>query len=359
MDKVQTCVQVLQKRMDDGDLFFKAQMPSERRLTEELGVSRTTIRKALKILLDQGVLFREGRRKARIRELCEKDERAPTIAFLAPAVFSSDHNLWWEGVVTALEGMNVVLRPCSYLHFTDPRIHEALASHDALFFMPLAQKVPDWLVNKMRESSCRVAVLDQDQSQQGFVSVQLFPPSAGVKLLDHLRAFGHRCIDCLNTQGEDTVIQERVSTWQAYLAEHGLQGVLRSRPTNRPLAGAYDYVSQLLREGHLLGTALFCTTGPCAIGAMRALKDAGLEVGRDVSVCAVNDEGLGRYLYTSLAALESPPRSHYLRRVVDWMISGKSWRGPLLVRPGDVPLFEGESVGPAPADGRSTAAPTP
>ena len=144
MDKVQTCLHVLQKRIADGDLFLKGQMPSERRLTDELGVSRMTIRKALKILLDQGVLVREGRRKARIPESPSAQARVPTIAFLVPAVFSSDHGLWWDGVVTALEGIEVVLRPISYVHFTDPTVHEAITNYDALFFIPPSQKIPRW-----------------------------------------------------------------------------------------------------------------------------------------------------------------------------------------------------------------------
>jgi DNA-binding LacI/PurR family transcriptional regulator len=354
MDKVQTCLHVLRKRISDGDLFLKGQMPSERRLTDELGVSRTTVRKALRILLDEGALVRVGRRKARIPESRLQKVRAPTIAFLAPAVYSSDYGLWWDGVNTALEGVEVVLRPVSYVHFTDPTVHEAIANFDALFFLPPAQKIPDWLVHKMRESPCRIAVLDQDESGEGFVSVKLFPPASEVKLLNHLYALGHRRIDCLNTQPEDSVIQERMGAWRAYLKAKGLQGVLRSQPTDRPLPGAYEYVAKLLRDGHLLATALFCTTGPCAMGAMRALKDAGLDVGQDVSVCAVNDEGVGRYLYKSLTALESLPRSYFLRRVTEWMVSKGKWKGPLLVQPDDVPLFAGETAGPAPAGGSGT-----
>jgi DNA-binding LacI/PurR family transcriptional regulator len=356
MDKVQTCLQVLRKRISDGDLFLKGQMPSERRLTDELGVSRTTIRKALKILLDQGALERKGRRKARISATNSAKSRMPTIAFLVPAVFSSDHGLWWDGVVTALEGMDVVLRPISYVHFTDPTVHEAISNYDALFFIPPAQKIPAWLVHKMKESTCRIVVLDQDESAEGLLSVKLFPPASEVKLLEHLYALGHRRIDCLNTQGEDTVIHERMAAWQTFLKAKGIQGVLRSQPSDKPLSGAFEYVGKLLREGHLLGTVLFCTTGPCAVGAMRALKDAGLEVGVDVSVCAVNDEGIGRYLLKSLTALESLPRSHFVRPATEWMISGGAWRGPLLIQPDKVPLFKGESVGPAPKDGRKTVA---
>jgi len=354
MDKVQTCLHVLEKRIADGDLFLKGQMPSERRLTAELGVSRATIRKALKILLDEGTLEREGRRRARIRERGVSKARVPAIAFLVPAVFSSDHGLWWDGVNAALEGSDVILRPISYVRFEDPTVHEAISNYDALFLVPPPQKIPDWLVHKMRDAPCRIAVLDQDASPQGFVSVKFFPPASDKKLLAYLHKMGHQRIDCLNTQPEDAVIQERIGAWQAFLKEAKLQGVLRSQPSNKALSGAYDYVTKLMREGHLLATALYCTTGPCAVGAMRALKDAGLEVGRDVSVCAVNDEGLGRYLLKSLTALESQPRSYFLRPVAEWMLSGGEWKGPLLVQPEDAPLFEGETVGPAPAGGACT-----
>lgn len=350
MDKVQTCLHVLEKRIADGDLFLKGQMPSERRLTAELGVSRTTVRKALKILLDEGTLERKGRRRARIRKTDVEQARVPTIAFLVPAVFSSDHGLWWDGVNTALEGTEVILRPISYVRFEDPTVHEALANYDALFLVPPAQKIPAWLAHKMRESACRIAILDQDESAQGFVSVKFFPPCADLKLLSHLHTMGHQRIDCLNTQREDAVIQERVAAWQTFLREKGLQGMLRSQPSSKTLSGAYEYVTKLLRDGYLLATALYCTTGPCAIGAMRALKDAGLEVGKDVSVCAVNDEGIGRFLFKSLTALESQPRSYFLRQVTDWMISGTEWKGPLLIQPEDAPLFKGETVGPAPAN---------
>lgn len=356
MDKVQTCLQVMEKRIADGDLFLKGRMPSERRLTAELGVSRTTIRKALKILLDEGTLERKGRRRANIREPAVARARVPAIAFLVPAVFSSDHGLWWDGVNTALEGTEVMLRPISYVRFEDPTVHEAISNFDALFLVPPAQKIPSWLAHKMRESECRIAVLDQDESAQGFVSVKFFPPSADAKLLNHLHAMGHQRIDCLNTQREDAVIMERIAAWQIFLREKGLQGVLRSQPTNKPLSGAYEYVAKLLRDGHLLATALYCTTGPCAIGAMRALKDAGLEVGSDVSVCAVNDEGIGRYLFKSLTALESQPRSYFLRQVTDWMLSDGEWKGPLLIQPEDAPLFLGETVGPAPGKGGFTMA---
>ena len=187
--------------------------------------------------------MRQGKRKARIMDSCLAQERIPTIAFLVPAFFSSDHGLWWDGVVTALEGVDVVLRPITYVNFTDPTVHEALSNYDALFFIPPSQKIPRWLADKMRDAPCRIAVLDQDETVEGFVSVKLFPPASEGKLLEHLHTMGHRRIDCLNTQAEDAVIQERMVAWQAFLQDKGSLGVLRSQPTAKPLSGAYEYVT--------------------------------------------------------------------------------------------------------------------
>jgi hypothetical protein len=96
-----------------------------------------------------------------------------------------------------------------------------------------------------------------------------------------------------------------------------------------------------------LGTALFCTTSPAAIGAMRALHEAKLEIGRDVSVCTVNDEGMAPFLLKTLTSLESPSRARYLRPVVEWMLSGKKWDGSLLIQPKELSIYVGESTGPA------------
>jgi len=352
--KVEICGELLRMRIEQGDLLLKGELPSERDLTLQTGMSRTTIRKALKLLFEQGVLAREGRRRALVAGGAEQGKNLPAVAFLVPAVFSQDHGLWWDGVVTVFEGIEVILRPVSYVYFEDPIVHETISRYDGVFFIPPSKNIPRWLADKMHDAPCRIAVLDQDESRNGFVSVKLFPPASESKLMDHLVALGHQRIDCLNTQAEDAVILERISGWRNYLEKRGLTGVLRSQPDSKPLSAAYDAVSRSLREGHLLGTALFCTTGPCAVGAMRALQEAGLEVGRDISVCAVNDEGIGRYLLKSLTALESRARSLYLRPVAEWMLSDQPWKGPLLVVPRDVPLFIGESTGAAPADGRQS-----
>jgi DNA-binding LacI/PurR family transcriptional regulator len=356
MKKVALATQMIQKRIAHADHVLVG-IPGERQLAEELGLSRTTVRTALQQLMEQGTLIRQGNGRLNVAEPRD-GRRRKTIGFVAPAVPSADFEQWSEGVQGALEGHQVTIRPVSYAHWADPAIQEALSGFDGLFFIPPAEKIPSWLAAKMKESACRVVVLDQDETSAGLPSVTLFPPSAEQKLFDHLTSLGHQRIDCLNTQAEDQVIQGRISVWGKYLETHGIAGQLRSLSVRKPIETAYQLIRDALQEGRPVGSALFCTTGPASIGAMRALHEAGLEIGRDVSVCAVNGEGVGRFLLRSLTALESPPRALYLRHASEWMLGDGDWEGPLLIQPADVPLFEGESTGPAPASPIVSLAPS-
>jgi len=169
--------------------------------------------------------------------------------------------------------------------------------------------------------------------------------------LEHLVNLGHRRIDCLNSQPRAPIIEGRIGSWETFIGDRGIEGSLYSLTEFAPLESAYQLVRNKLRAGSLLGPAMLCTTAPAALGAMRAFYEAGLKAGHDVSLCAVNDEGIGPYLVPSLTSLQSPPRVVYLRKALDWMLSGGQWQGPLLLQPheSEVPLFVGESTGPIPA----------
>lgn len=346
MNKVKVVTQVIEDRIANADHLLEG-VPSERRLSEELGMSRTTVRSAVQRLVKNGVLMRSSNGRLTVgragRARCTK-----TLGLVMPVGAASDFELWRQGVSGALEGSGVTLRTVTYAHFGDSSIAEALAHFDGVFFIPTRQDLPVWLIGLLQEAKGRVVVLDQDESAAGLLSVIMFPPASERKLLDHLVALGHRRIDCLITQEDNDLTHGRVGFWRQYLEENNLTGQLRARMVSRPLESGYQLIRETLAEGRPLGSAIFCTSGPAAIGAMRALHEAKLEIGRDVSVCAVNDEGLGRYLLKSLTALESPPRAQYLRRPVEWMLEGEAaWTGPFLIQPEDVPLFVGESTGPA------------
>jgi DNA-binding LacI/PurR family transcriptional regulator len=320
----------------------------ERLLAEDLGLSRNTVRAALQQLIEAGLLKRQPNGRLQVTRRNTAGHQNFNIAFIAPTGTSGDLGEWWNSVKGIFQEERVTMHPISYEHWHAPEIQGALSTMDGAFFVAPAAKLPTDLAKRMKGSKCRVVVLDQDESSEGLPSVMLFPPSMQFKLFDHLVRLGHRRIDCINTQEEGVIIQGRLAAWQQYLEAQGMTGQLHTREKYIPTESAYQLVRDTLKQGQSLASALFCTTGPAAIGTMRALYEAGLKVGSDVSVCAVNSEGLGRYLTPTLTALESPPRAHYLRRAAHWLLSDEKWQGPLLTQPDDVPIFEGESTGPAP-----------
>ncbi len=343
--KVDLAAQMIRKRIAHADHAL-AGISSERQLAQDLGLSRTTVRSAISELLEEGTLTRQENGRLEVTRAADEEARR-VIGFVTPAVSSTDFEQWREGVEGVLAERLVTVRYLSYAHWADAAIQEALNGFDGMFFIPPAEPIPSWLALKIKQSACRVVILDQDESAAGLPSVTLFPPSAERKLFDHLRELRHTRVDCINVQGEDSVICNRIAVWQNYLAENAMSGQLHSLPVRNPLESGYRLIRDALSEGRPIASALFCTTGPGAIGAMRALHEAGLEAGRDISVCAVNSEGIGRYLLRTLTALESPPRALYLQRAAQWMLGDDDWQGALLTQPQDVPLFKGESTGPA------------
>ena len=349
MSKVSLVSQVIKHRIAHADDLLDG-IPSERRFAIELGVSRTTIRAAIENMLKSGILAREPNGRLRVGHSA-REQSQRTLGLVVPNGGASEINLWRDGIMMALDGQPMTLRTVTYAHLADASIADALASFDGVFFVPQTRDIPQWLLAQLQNSSKRVVVLDQDASADGLPSVVIFPPESSRSLLDHLVELGHRRIDCIITQEDPDPSRGRAGYWQRYLAEKNLSGHLHALMIGNPLQAGYQLIKDALANGDALGTAFYCTSVWPAIGAMRALSEAGLEIGRDVSVCAVNDENLGRYLLKSLTALESPPRASCLRHPIDWMLGEeKEWTGPLLICPEEVPLFKGESSGPAPKE---------
>ena len=346
--KAKTTAQLIRKRILHGDHALNG-IPSERLLADELGISRQTVRSALQLLEEEGLLVRQPNRRRTVARDDQWASQMHTIGFVKHSNSSHNHALWSQAIRTALEGRNCTLRTLTFEHYGDASIAAALAGFDGIFFLPPAEEIPGWLTSKMRQSDCKVIVLDQDATRAKLRSVVMFPPQAEWKLLEHLVELGHDRIDCVNTQTRNRIIEGRIAAWQCYISDRKLVGKLHSLTEFIPIDSAYQLVKNRLLNGKQLGSALICTTGPAAIGVMRAFHNAGIKVGRDVSVCAVNDEGLGPYLIPSLTCLQSPTRAPHLERAINWILNDH-WEGPLLIQPDDVPVFIGASTGLAPAD---------
>ncbi len=347
MQKYEDIAFLLRKRVLNGDYSLKS-LPAERQLAAEVGASYMTVRRALKELVDDGVLVRQPNGRLGIGRVSDGGERHLQIALLAPT-FNSPVIEQWQIAIDAVVGrMGGNVRPVLYMHWDDPALQGSLNGFDGVFLVPIPEPMPQRVADRLKAAK-RLVVVDDDMSHLGIPSVRLFPPVFVQRLLDHLAAKGHERIDCLNVHPLHPVIEQRIEQWNIWRMAHGCAGRLIHEPSKlhaAPFAVAYQAMKRQLDEGTFDATALLCVTAPAAMGAMRALHDHGLQPGRDVAVCTINSEGMGDVLVPSLTALEAPNPEPYVAACLDWIAGdGNKWIGPLLIQPAEVPLRVRESTG--------------
>jgi DNA-binding LacI/PurR family transcriptional regulator len=344
--------QTIRERIRRSD-YPQGLLPGERVLATQSGVSHMTARKAVKLLIEQAVLARRPNGRLTVRSFTKGRTGSLQIAFLAPAHVSSNTERLRVALERAAEGFQARVRPVDFVHWDDPVIPDTLRSFDGVFLVPYGEALPERLQPHFRNHSRKPLVsLELDLTAWGILSLDLFPATAVHRLLNHLAELGHRQVDCLATQPANRMTQERIAQWQLSRSLHRIEGRLIQEPV-KPYGSAMDQAYQVMsrecKQGTFRATALLGVSAAEALGAMRVFHERGLRIGRDVSVCAVNDEGFARYVWPSLTSLEFPDPVPFLKLSLEWMArGGRNWSGPLLLQVPEVPLFKGDSTGRAP-----------
>ena len=339
----------IERRIAAGDYMLK-DLPGERKLAEEVGVSYMTARKAVTGLIERGVLARRPNGSLIVKPRHRDAAATVKVALLTPA-YPSIHLLQCRDAVSRVaEARGVQFRPVEYVHWYDPSVAKAVAGADGVIVIPSTEPIPSRMLSVFTDPDNRVVFLDDDMTDYGIPSVRLFATAHITKVFDHLWKLGHRRVDCLNVQGRNCEIMRRIEEWRAWRERRGVGGSLIDAPVEPytdPTAAAYRIMQKSLRgKGESLGSGVVCTTQPAAIGAIRACHDHGLSVGHDISICAVNCEPTGRYFVPSLTGLEAPDVLPLLQRCFDWFAGREpAWSGPHLLVPARASLFVGESTG--------------
>ena len=124
--------------------------------------------------------------------------------------------------------------------------------------------------------------------------------------VQHLVHYGHRLIGLIAPDPELVSSDWYVDAYSAALAAHGLTipdgGVLAG---GRREADGEAAMAELLASDEPM-TAVIAASDELAYGAMRAIRDAGLVVGRDVSVIGFDDLPPAAYLQPPLTTIRQP-----------------------------------------------------
>ena len=125
--------------------------------------------------------------------------------------------------------------------------------------------------------------------------------------MQYLIAQGHRRIAALITNPHDrSISQLRYEGYLRALTEAGLSPAAVLSTDSYDIRGAYESMKSELANGGGDFTALFAISDNMAIGAMRALRDAGRTIPEDCSIIAIDGLELSAYIEPPLTTLCQP-----------------------------------------------------
>lgn len=185
--------------------------------------------------------------------------------------------------------------------------------------------------------------MDENIDRKTFSSVTIDDFQSGYEIANRIYDAGHRKVAVIASGHDDMSISRlRLDGFRCGLNEHNIElGEDKIAYTDDfTRAAGYECVKELLERTQF--SCLFCISDIMALGAIRAIHDAGLSIPKDVSVIGFDGLDEGRYSIPSLATVKQPGEEMARRSVyilLNRLRTGASHKHDLF----NVSFLEGES----------------
>ena len=308
---------VIKRRIREGD-YLLDNIPGERKIAEETGVSYMTARRAVQELLDEEVLIRQPSGSLDVHPGFTKRNKPAEVVLLCPA-YPSSYLTQLRGLVSDFAAKRSIgLRPAQFVHWDEKTVVEAVDQAKGTFIIPYGPEIPATADRTVPAN--KVVILDGDFTRDGLPSIRLFSDRCIERVLDHLYTLGpspRRLHQHPESQSGNRPPHRHLGALAGNGAE--CKGELRDDPApvfTDPTIVAYRLMSRLVDEKQSKATAFIGTTCPAAIGAIRACWERDIRVGKDLSICTVNIEPPAEFFCPSITGLNTPDLSDVLGQVL-------------------------------------------
>lgn len=338
--------ELINTRIDNG-YYLATNFPGERALADELGVSYMTARRAIQKLFENQKLFRQKNGRMSITNQQSKTQQTLRVAMVIPAYISASINKWWLALEKAVSRKNGTVRMIPYLNWKDPIIWDAVNDNfDCIFLVP-PREIPKLLEERLVNNKHKIVSLFADLTNLGISGLDGGAPENIKKMFEHLAKIGHKSIDCLNTEPAGKKIDHHIRIWREILKEKKLTGNLHNNPTEPFTSSesqARNTVLNLIKKNKLKSTAIYCVTVAAAKGAMRALQDNNIQIGKEIAVCSFGGGEEAKMMIPSLTVIDTPDPTPILTEALEIFCARKKTSPTNFIQPEQAELFLGEST---------------
>ena len=157
-------------------------------------------------------------------------------------------------------------------------------------------------IEKLRLAGVPVVVLDRTPQDYDGPSVTLDNRKSGQLVAEHFLSLGHTRLAHIAGPAVVHISQERLYGFSQALQAKGMPQPVVERAPGWTVEAGYETMQRLIARGEDF-TAVFVAGDLLAIGAMRALREAGRQIPADISLMSIDDIDLAQYLYPPLTTI--------------------------------------------------------
>lgn len=309
--------ETLKKEILDGELDYGVRLPSEREISLRFSVERTTVRKALQMLVDDALVEKQPGIGTRVvfRKMGRKKEKSvehkKTIGFFMQGDESSGLGITQPFYAQLFHQLEIECKQRDYQIIyssvdDDTDVHELLESQEyylILFMSSLADKYTEIIENPY------VPVLLVNNTNDKAMSISYDNSEGAYQMIRHMYNMGHRDIAIISAFETYFCTKMKMSGVFRAVNELGI----KIRKSNIAFSDKWDYqngydcAKDLLRgrDKKDYPTAIFAFNDFMAIGAIRALKDMGIRVPEDISVVGFDNIDMLTFMERDLTTMDT------------------------------------------------------
>lgn len=339
--------EMIVERIRRGDYAYSP-LPSTRKLGAEFGVSKFTILRALRQMEKLGLVVSQGRWRVAVDKAARR-KRVLRFACVVPAVDLASSFHWFLSIDNIAAKHNGSATLIDYRSVSDPRITQTLGGKfDIIFLDPPHGELTPLVKRLVQENRDRIVPLYEDIPDLDLWGIDNMPVGAVDLLVFHLASLGHRRIHLLGSLPLLGRQKQLLDRWELRMQAVGATGssAFPSEESASLSTCAVALTRKFLASNPNPEAIVFADL-PTAIGGYRALWEAGLKPGSDVSIAALTCEPEAALMTPSLTSLDVPSRESVIEEAVEAVLKGstaarQNWNQTVLPQ---IRLLQGESSG--------------